>query len=145
MISAEINQHALKGGQRIPVKVVKKVLRVISKELRIKKKKKVSIGFVSLSQIKKLNRKYRGKNQVTDVLSFQIGEGEMLGEVLISYEQAKKQAAKMEHTTRTEILFLLVHGVLHLTGHDHEKPAQTKKMFAIQERILKTLKINPEL
>jgi len=145
MISAEINQHALKGGQRVPVKVVQKVLREISKELKIKEKKKISIGFVSLAQIRKLNRTYRGKDKATDVLSFQIGEGEMLGEVLISYEQAKKQAAKMQHTTRTEILFLLVHGTLHLLGHDHEKPGQAKKMFQAQERILKTLKINPQL
>lgn len=145
MIIADINQSALQGGQRIPSGVVKKVLSGISRELGVKDQKKVSIGFVSKAQIRALNKKYRGKDKATDVLSFQVSDGKMLGEVLICYEQAKKQAAEMKHTARKEIQFLLVHGILHLFDFDHEKPAQAKRMFSLQEKILTSLRINPEL
>jgi probable rRNA maturation factor len=145
MITAEVNQSVLKGGQKLPNRVIEKVLKVVSKETKVKGKKRISLAFITQAQIKKLNEMYRGKDAATDVLSFGLGEGDQLGEVLISYQQAKKQAEEMKHSTRTELQFLLVHGVLHLLGHDHEKPAESKKMFSVQERILKSLKINPEL
>ncbi len=145
MITAEVNQSVLKGGQRLPLSVVKNVLKALSRHEKVKGKKSISLAFLSQAQIRALNRKYRGKDKATDVLSFQITDKDQLGEVLISYEQAKKQAKKMHHSTRTELQFLLVHGVLHLLGHDHVKPGETKKMFAMQEKILKSLNINPEL
>ncbi len=145
MITAEVNQSSLKGGQRLPLSVVKKVLKAVSRHASVKGKKSISIAFLSQAQIRKLNLRYRGKDKPTDVLSFGLGDGDQLGEVLISYQQAKKQAEKMHHSTRTELQFLLVHGVLHLLGYDHEKTSDAKKMFAMQEKILESLNINPEL
>ncbi len=143
MIKIEINQSLLKGGQRIPVSLVNKVARTVSVFLKSKKKKQVSVGFVSDKKIKELNQKYRKKNCVTDVLSFTLGDN--ADEIVISYNQAKRQAKDQKHSTRNEITFLIVHGLLHVHGFDHEKPKDAKKMFLLQEKILKKLGVNPAL
>lgn len=95
--------------------------------------------------MRQLNRTWRGKDKVTDVLSFKLDEGPLKGEILLSYEQAARQAKQMNHSTQDELCFLIVHGVLHLWGYDHEDPKDAKKMFPLQEKILKSLKIDPRL
>ncbi len=95
--------------------------------------------------MRKLNGVWRGKDRVTDVLSFAFEEGPVKGEIVLSYAQAVIQAKRMGHSTRDELFFLIVHGLLHLWGHDHETPKDAKKMFPLQERILKNLKIDPRL
>lgn len=82
---------------------------------------------------------------MTDVLSFHLGEKDTLGEILICYPQAKRQAKQLGHSTRAELIFLLVHGLLHLSGFDHETPRDAKRMFPLQSRILVSLGINPRL
>ncbi len=143
MIEVELNQSSLKGGQRIPIKLVQKVAGLISGELKVKKKWNISLAFVSDKKIKELNKSYRKKNSVTDVLSFGL-DGES-AEIVISYQQAKRQAKEQGHSTRNEIVFLIVHGLLHVQGHDHEKPSEAKKMFGLQEKILKKLGVSPKL
>lgn len=143
MISFELNQARLKGGQRVKEADVKRALQAVSDGLRRKKDVDVSIAFVSEKEMKKLNKEWRGKDAVTDVLSF--GDDEGNGEVILSYEQAARQAKEMKHPTRDEILFLLVHGVLHLHGFDHMKPGDAKKMFPLQARILTALGIDPRV
>lgn len=105
----------------------------------------VSIAFVTDPQMRKLNHAWRGKDRVTDVLSFLLDEGSLKGEIVLSYKQAVRQAKEMRHSTRDELLFLIVHGILHLWEHDHEVPRDAKKMFSLQEQILKNLKIDPRL
>ena len=100
---------------------------------------------MSEPEMKKLNRIWRGKNRVTDVLSFELEDGEVFGEVLISYEQAARQAKDLEHSTRDELIFLLVHGVLHVFGYDHEQSKDAKRMFPLQKKILTKLGIDPRL
>ena len=95
--------------------------------------------------MRKLNRTWRGRDRVTDVLSFVLDEGPLKGEIVLSYKQAVRQAKEMGHSTRDELLFLIVHGILHLWGYDHEVPQDAKKMFSLQEQILKNLKIDPRL
>jgi len=143
MISIELNQSELKGGQKIPEALVKKVASVVSKELSIKKNWDVSLGFVADKKIKELNFLYRGVRSVTDVLSFSLEKE--TGEILISYDQAAKQAKEERHSTRHEVVFLMVHGLLHLQGFDHEQPKQAEKIFAVQGKILKKLGVNPKL
>lgn len=143
MLRAELNQSRLKGGQRLPRAVLAKVHRAIAKQK--KQKGEYSIAFLSDAEMRKLNKAYRGKDCVTDVLAFPSKEPGYLGEVLISYAQAKRQAKQMGHSTRDEIVFLLVHGILHLFGHDHIKPADAKKMFPLQTKILTSLGIDPRL
>lgn len=145
MIWAELNQARLKGGQRLSAKRVAKVLEACADALRIRKNDIVSIGFVSVAQMRKLNHAWRGKNSVTDVLSFELDEGLLKGEILLNYEQAARQAKQMKHTTQDEICFLIVHGVLHLWGYDHEDQKDAKKMFLLQRDILKKLKIDPRI
>jgi probable rRNA maturation factor len=143
MISIELNQAILKGGQKVPLKLVKKVAAVVSRQVRLKKKWTVSLAFVSDKKIKELNSIYRGQKSVTDVLSFNLEKES--GEIVISYNRAKKQAKDQHHSTRNEIVFLMVHGLLHLQGHDHESEKDAKKMFTLQGKILKKLGVNPKI
>ncbi len=77
--------------------------------------------------IQKLNNEYLGKDRPTDVISFPLDEDEieteikLLGDVVISIETASHQALKYRHSISLEIIFLLVHGILHLLGYDHSK------------------------
>jgi probable rRNA maturation factor len=114
------------SGTRIDRSLIKTLTRRVSK-----KKWTVSISFVSRSEMKKLNRKYRKKNKPTDVLSFSMKEGRLLGDVIICPSIAKANAVKYGSTFRSEIARLVVHGLLHLLGFDHGK-----KMFEVQEKIL---------
>lgn len=90
------------------------------------KGKFLTIAFVSDKKIKDLNNQFRNKNSVTDVLSFIYESDEFeadenyLGDVVISVEQAKKQALENDLTLDLEIKQLILHGILHLCGYDHE-------------------------
>jgi len=97
-------------------------------------------------EIRDLNRRYRGVDAPTDVLSFADAEADMrlvepvyLGDVIISYPRAEAQAASAGHPVAAELLLLVVHGVLHLLGHDHADRAEKRKMWAAQNEILNEL------
>ncbi len=145
MIFAQVNHGRLTAARRLSRRLITQTLTEVTKALHLKEDVEISIAFVSESQMRKLNSRWRGKNRVTDVLSFELDEGEVFGEVLISYEQAARQAKTMKHSTRDEITFLLVHGVLHLFGYDHERPRDAKKMFPLQTKILKHLGVDPRV
>ncbi len=91
--------------------------------------KTITIAFVSDNKIKQLNRNFRNKNVVTDVLSFPFEADEYdraenfanLGDVVISVEQAQRQAEENNLTLELEISQLILHGILHLCGYDHEQ------------------------
>lgn len=136
MIKFEINQSLLKGGERFPEKKISEILRTVGRIAKIKKYD-ISIAFVDEKTIRFANRIYRKKDAVTDVLSFSFTKTS--GELLISYLQAKRQARKLQHSVRSEIVFLIVHGMLHLFGYDHEKPKEARKMFELQEKIISNL------
>jgi len=74
--------------------------------------------------IRKLNREYRSKDKPTDVLSFEFGDDDLLGEIYISLQRAKIQARAYGLTYEEELKRLLVHGLLHLMGYDHIKKTQ---------------------
>lgn len=115
----------------------------------------VSLLLVDDTEIKNLNRDYRGKDCATDVLSFPLEEaveGEfepavvggpavrMLGDIVISVETAEAQAKAYGHSFEREMTFLLVHGMLHLLGYDHERDAAAEKIMRAEEkRILAAL------
>ncbi|NQV89260.1 MAG: rRNA maturation RNase YbeY [Parcubacteria group bacterium] len=144
MIQVEINQSLLDGSQRLNKAILDKVLRETSKALG-NPKALISVAFISPEEMREFNRTLRGKDCLTDVLSFELNEESLKGEVLISYDQAKRQAKEVGHSVRKEVMFLLVHGILHIFGHDHEKPAEKEKMFVLQEQILKALGVDPHL
>lgn len=97
------------------------------------------------NQLHQLNREYRDIDSPTDVLSFPADftdpESEMpyLGDILISYERAKVQAAAGRHSEIAELQLLVVHGVLHLLGYDHTTPDEKTQMWAAQTEILHQL------
>ena len=83
----------------------------------------LSLALVTDPEIHDLNRRYRGKDRPTDVLSFPLADAlqpSLLGEVVISVETAARQAQRRGHSLPEELQTLLIHGVLHLVGYDHE-------------------------
>ncbi len=79
-------------------------------------------------RIRKLNRDYRGFDQVTDVLSFPFNDPDFLGEIYISLQRAAVQARRYGHTRDYELLRLFVHGYLHLLGYDHQAESGRRRM-----------------
>ncbi|MDW0108980.1 rRNA maturation RNase YbeY [Sporosarcina aquimarina] len=118
----------------------------------------LSVTFLDDEAIRQVNREYRGKDQATDVISFaleEVGEGEVpvvaidemprhLGDLLISVETAKRQAAEYGHSIEREIGFLALHGFLHLLGYDHMSETDEKVMFGRQEELLTSFGLDRE-
>jgi probable rRNA maturation factor len=107
-------------------------------------KVELSIALVSDAQIKRLNKLYRNKDKPTDVLSFPIGEKVedwlILGDIVISVDTAKRQAKELGYSLEEELKRLLVHGLVHLLGYDHELGGEEeKKFFELEEFVLKEL------
>lgn len=109
----------------------------------------VSITIVSKERIQEINKEYRQKDSVTDVISFameEMGEDEteiiggeetrFLGDIIICLDVAKEQAEEYGHSLEREMGFLAVHGFLHLLGYDHMNDEDEKRMFGRQEEIL---------
>ncbi|MDI6602818.1 MAG: rRNA maturation RNase YbeY [Patescibacteria group bacterium] len=92
----------------------------------------LSIALVGQGRIKALNKKYLGKNRVTDVLAF-AGDGYGLGEIVICLRVVKKNARRVGVTFEKELARVLIHGILHLLGYDHEKPEKEAKKMAEKE------------
>ncbi len=84
---------------------------------RIARGRRVACLLSDDGELRRLNRRFRGKNCATDVLSFPYGNG---GEIAISLERAAAQARERGHTLADEVRILMLHGVLHLNGFDHE-------------------------
>ena len=99
----------------------------------------VSVAIVGEDEIRELNKKYRGIDKVTDVLSFGMGEDNILGDIVICYERARVQAEEIGQTIERELAFLAVHSTLHLLGYDHEDKLGEEEMFGLQEDIIKRI------
>ncbi len=111
---------------------------LLTKKLRQKKKllekKEIVFIFLSESEMKKINFQYRGKNKSTDVLSFQSDDPAALGELAFCLPVLKKQARRQKQALDQELLYMMIHGVLHLLGYDHElSKLEEKRMFQIQD------------
>lgn len=102
-----------------------------------------SVVFITKDEIHRMNKLYRNKDYATDVLSFAT-DGEIegdLGDIFISPEKAIEQATEYGHSFLREMLFLTVHGYLHLNGYDHETPEEEKVMMAKTEELLKLINL----
>ncbi len=110
--------------------------KLINKILKEKSKyKKLNIIFVTDEEIKEMNKNYRNKDYITDVISFPNDEVE-LGDIFICLEQAKRQSIEYNHSLDREVGFLAVHGYLHVIGYDHQTEDEEREMFSLQESIL---------
>lgn len=104
----------------------------------------ISLLLCDNETIRVLNRDWRGKDAVTDVLSFPLLDGDsslpegelLLGDIIISLERAGEQAREFGHTLEREFLYLFVHGLLHLLGYDHEDEEERLEMRGVEEEIL---------
>ncbi len=107
--------------------------------------KSATIAFVSDRKIRELNVNFRGVNSTTDVLSFPFAadefdlETDYLGDIIISVEQAERQARENDLTLENEIKQLILHGILHLCGYDHE--TDSGEMNTLELRLRKKLNI----
>ena len=112
-----------------------------------------SVTFTDNDGIRELNRDYRNKDTATDVLSFPMfdfsagetpitpeGEALPLGDIILSLERARTQAAEIGHSTMREVIFLCIHSTLHLLGYDHElSPEDDEDMQRRQNEIMRVL------
>ena len=128
--------------------LVKESLRVHSLEAQVE----LSLLVTDDATVRELNKTYRGKDKATDVLSFALeadrrggaaagfvmppGEMVHLGEVIVSYPKAVEQAAERLHPVEDELALLVVHGVLHLLGYDHDKPGREREMRSMERKVL---------
>jgi probable rRNA maturation factor len=137
---------------------IEKIVDIICKSLHLDSIE-ICVQFTNNDTIREINKKHRGIFDSTDVLSFpqnkwsvkpsidkkgvvtsQIGEGLIpvhLGDVIIAPEHAHKNADEIGHTIDQEVCFLLVHGILHLCGYDHQEPADEIEMISQQKLIMK--------
>ncbi|MFH0906747.1 MAG: rRNA maturation RNase YbeY [bacterium] len=140
-------------------RITEKTLEVV----KIKGNTEISLAIVGNGRMRKLNKFYRGKNRVTDVLSFENksvipyltkafprlekqkkeefieppDDVKRLGEIIICYPQAKKQSKLSDYSLEKELTILLIHGILHLLGYDHEKEElEAQKMEKMEKDIL---------
>lgn len=122
--------------------------------LKVKGNYVIELNFVDNTQIKKINEIYRKINKVTDVISFaflELKKGEIkikstqpqfLGEIDISIDKIISQAKEFKHSFEFELIYLYIHGLLHLLGYDHiHNEKEKKKMFSLEDKILNGEKI----
>jgi rRNA maturation RNase YbeY len=114
--------------------LIKKAVTVFSENHRQAQGKFFTLVFTSGRNIKKLNSVYRGKNKVTDVLSFAVSDSPEpfpddendLGEIVVCWPEVKRQAKEYDWKIDYEVIRLLIHGLAHLVGYDHENVSQKK-------------------
>ncbi len=124
---------------------VERLVSAVLDDLEVRGPCALSISLVGDVEIRELNREHRALDEVTDVLSFPVdgldplpaGMERELGDVVISLPQARRQAAEADATELEELTELVVHGVLHLAGFDHE--IDGGEMFERQDRLVETL------
>ena len=121
-------------------KVAQKVLEIVEQD-----QAELCLVLVANAEIRKLNAQFRKKDYPTDVLSFPAGdclpEGEpILGDVVISVQKAKAQSRERRLTLDEEMVTLLIHGIVHLLGYDHERSSKDARiMVRLEKKIYRTL------
>ena len=113
---------------------IKKYVEGIFLYQKLSKESEICISIVDDKTIRKLNLEYKKLNRATDVLSF-TQDGDLLGDVVISFETAKRNALSYNSTTENEIRRLLIHGILHLLGYDHKKKTEREEMRAKEKEL----------
>ncbi|HEY4602671.1 MAG TPA: rRNA maturation RNase YbeY [Cerasibacillus sp.] len=132
------------------IQLIHDLLQFAAEKEQVNTEAEVSVSFVTNDDIQVINRTYRGRDEVTDVISFALEEEvedeleiqfesslpQALGDIIISVEKTIEQAQDYGHSFERELGFLAVHGLLHLLGYDHMNEIDEKKMFTRQDDIL---------
>lgn len=145
MLTVEfIDEHELVETAHLPQ--IEQLLQFAATYEGITEEAEVAVSFVTDEEIKEINRDYRDKDSITDVISFALEDGDdelfdiadvrTLGDIIICTNRAKTQAKDYGHTYERELGFLSLHGFLHLLGYDHMNEQDEKTMFTKQDEIL---------
>jgi len=132
-----------KLAQRAAIEIKRAVLvdrRRVRVSVRSYRRKELILVFVSLKEVRGLNRNFRKRDYATDVLSFCSDEPDTIGEIVICPEVIAKQAREHGLLVREELGYMVLHGFLHLLGFDHERSkSEGRLMFNIQDRLFERL------
>ena len=132
------------AGKEFPSRKLKSIAAKIL-DLLEENQAELSVALVGNAEIQRLNAKYRKKNSPTDVLSFPVENrllvGErLLGDVIISVQKARQQAKERQRSLDKEMVTLLIHGVVHLLGYDHERSAKEARiMQRLEKKVYRAL------
>ncbi|MGE5543741.1 MAG: rRNA maturation RNase YbeY [Bacillota bacterium] len=149
---AVVNQQTTCKWEKSYEPLIRKALNQVGKMCRLAADCEVNVVIVDASDIREFNYIYRGKDQVTDVLSFAMTEthhdepeyenpepDNMLGDIIICMERVLAQAEEYGHTPQRELAYLTVHGMLHLLGYDHEEENERVLMRSLEDKLMKGL------
>lgn len=128
------------------------IVKNFSEYFGIQKPILVDVKIVSKRKIRELNKQYRNKDYVTDILSFHFGDQDLyeqmpflhLGELIICYDKMLEQSQEFNHSIKREYCYLFTHGLVHLAGYDHEEENERIEMNQIVDAIFGPLKITRE-
>lgn len=139
-----IDDNAQIDAKHLPE--IERLLIFAAEQEGIDKEAEVAVSFVDENEIQAINKAYRNKDAVTDVISFALEEGEddfemsdeprVLGDIIICVKRALEQAEEYGHSFERELGFLSLHGLLHLLGYDHMNESDEARMFGRQDEIL---------
>ena len=138
------------SGQIFPADILESAARVVL-DLSGVPDADMTIALVDEDRIQGLNRDFLGHDAPTDVLSFPADEPDpetgrrYLGDVVISFVRASEQAGERGHAVEAEMQLLVVHGVLHLLGHDHAEAGEKERMWVAQAEALQRLGVSPDI
>lgn len=136
------------------IKLIEDILNFAGGYLKLPENTEMSVTLMDNEHIHEINKKYRGVDKPTDVISFAIEEDDPdevpiilpedeefdipknIGDIMVSMDKVKEQAEYLGHSEDRELGFLVVHGFLHLNGYDHMKEEDEKEMFGLQREIL---------
>ena len=136
------------------IKLIEDMLNFAGSYLKLPENTEMSVTLMDNEHIHEINKKYRGVDKPTDVISFAIEEDDPdevpiilpedeefdipknIGDIMVSMDKVKEQAEYLGHSEDRELGFLVVHGFLHLNGYDHMKEEDEKEMFGLQREIL---------
>ncbi|GAJ25489.1 metal-dependent hydrolase [Liquorilactobacillus sucicola DSM 21376 = JCM 15457] len=136
------------------IELIKKLLEFAGNYIKLPENTEMSVTLMNNEKIHEINKKYRGVDKPTDVISFAIEEQadddmpiimpedstfsfpKNIGDIMVSIDKVKEQAAYLEHSEERELGFLVVHGFLHLNGYDHMRHEDETVMFNLQREIL---------
>lgn len=146
-------QNKINYGKELQ-QVIINVCNAVTKIVRLPKNSEVSIMIVDNSYIQELNFIYRQQNCPTDVLSFAMNELSddepdydaseelnILGDIVLSLEQASLQSNEYGHSLERELGYLVAHGMLHLMGYDHETEEEARVMRSLENKIMQAVKL----
>lgn len=141
----EIDWKGVPPRLRLSAKLVRKLNRVFGKKVARSRKRFGNVAFVRSATMRSLNRIYRNKDQVTDILSFARGgktpfpneDPKSLGDIVLCLPYIRKSARQQKAPLTEELVRVMVHGAMHCLGYDHLKPREAVKMLPLQERIVR--------